>query len=251
MRNCLFLLLLSLPCTLSFALPPPRFFVAYPSSTIPLHTVNAATDGGEEPLPRPWLRAASISATTAVTGTLLVAAAAQKSPLAMLRQPPRIDAVVAAVGGLLSSSCCLIQLLLNAFQLSCVGFSALDSMRLPALTITAGILYFRRSSPVTVGVALSVSVLPYIVKLWNRRAALFQRTTSSFYQVHAQGVKCEACASALLADLTGQADLEGAGVSVAHRSLEDTTITITLSTDDPRAAQAVARVCEARGYTWK
>ena len=121
--------------------------------------------------------------------------------------PGLMDGIIATLGGLLSSSCCLVQLVLNLFGVSCLGFAALDVWRPLFALLTGSTLVLRHElarragrvattqTVLTALAAVTLTFTPELVKLWNRKwAAPVTSAPFTSAKMHVSGVKCEACA---------------------------------------------------------
>ncbi|KAI8080185.1 uncharacterized protein B0P05DRAFT_540339 [Gilbertella persicaria] len=104
---------------------------------------------------------------------------------------------------LLSSSCCVIQLLLNAFSISCAGFSILTPYRSILTSLTVILLSYqfytspkKSQSYISLIVSILLILSPDIVKWLNHSLTTTITTTTSInYRIQLDGLGCEACAN--------------------------------------------------------
>ncbi|KAI8335282.1 hypothetical protein EDC96DRAFT_524805 [Choanephora cucurbitarum] len=100
---------------------------------------------------------------------------------------------------LLSSSCCVIQLLLNAFSVSCAGFSVLTPYRYLLTTLTIILLsyqlYKNRLSRIVLLVSIGLMASSDVVAWFNRSSVQMAAVAHINYRISLDGLGCEACAS--------------------------------------------------------
>ncbi|KAI8387282.1 hypothetical protein BD560DRAFT_381989 [Blakeslea trispora] len=107
--------------------------------------------------------------------------------------------LLATFTALLSSSCCVIQLLLNAFSVSCAGFSILTPYRYLLTSLTIALLsyqlYKNRLSRIVLLVSLGLMISSDVVAWINRSSVKMTAVAHINYRISLDGLGCEACAN--------------------------------------------------------
>ncbi|KAI9483675.1 MAG: hypothetical protein EXX96DRAFT_151496 [Benjaminiella poitrasii] len=175
---------------------------------------------------------------------------------------------------LLSSSCCIIQLLLNLFSFSCVGFSIFTPYRPIFTTITILLLSYEsynrglksRHVLISVVICTALMVSPELVQWVNQSniiaspAEILVGSTELYYnyRIHLDGLRCEACANKIKAALNSIHWIHSARIffnnqtaivqTITNENVLESLIQEIKSIDENYSAQIIDSWTSLKGY---